>query len=414
MTSTVPDVRSVQRRTLRILVITQVAGSVGIGASISVGAVLSQELSGSASWSGMGNTMTTFGAALWALPLARVATRGGRRTALALGWALSAIGAVGVLLAAVLHSFPLMLAAMVLVGSGTSANLQSRFAATDLSQPATRARSLSLVVWSSTIGAVIGPNLTLPGAEVAQWLGVPALSGPFVFCAVAGAIAALVLVVALRPDPLLTARTLEGADNQSQRRNLRAALAAIGASRQATFAIIAVALSHAVMVGVMSMTPVHMQEHGASLTIIGLTISLHIAGMYALSPVMGWLADRWGRMPTVLLGQGLLIGAVALAATAGHSMEQVTAGLILLGLGWSAATVAGSALLAESVGAAERPSVQGLSDLVMSLAGGVGGGLAGVVLSLVAFDGLAWVAGLLVLPVLVLAVRNRSYQSAAR
>ncbi|HTI20142.1 MAG TPA: MFS transporter, partial [Kutzneria sp.] len=149
-----------QRRTLAVLVAAQITGSIGIGASVSVGAVLAADLSGSAAWSGSASTMTTLGAAVWALPLARVAAARGRRLALSLGWTVSMLGALLVILAASVHSFPLTLPAMLLMGAGTAANLQSRFAATDLADPRHRGRSLSLVVWSSTIGAVGGPNLT--------------------------------------------------------------------------------------------------------------------------------------------------------------------------------------------------------------------------------------------------------------
>ena len=384
-----------------MLVAAQIAGSIGIGASVSVGAVLAADLSGSAAWSGSASTMSTLGAALWALPLARVAAARGRRLALSLGWAVSLVGAVLVIAAAVAHSFPLTLPAMLLMGAGNAANLQSRFAATDLADPQHRGQSLALVVWSSTIGAVAGPNLTKPGASVAEFLGIPPLAGPFVFSAIAAAVATVVLFVALRPDPL--------ASTGSRGRNLRIGWEVLKSSPQARFGVATVAFSHTVMVSLMAMTPVHMQEHGATLTIVGLTISLHIAGMYALSPVMGWIADRWGRVRTALAGQAVLVVAVLIAATSGDSMTQVTVGLIVLGIGWSMATVAGSTLVADSVELARRPAVQGVSDLLMSLVGATGAALSGVVLSLLTYSGLSLAAGLLVLPVLLfsLAVRTR-------
>ena len=388
-----------------MLVAAQIAGSIGIGASVSVGAVLAADLSGSAAWSGSASTMSTLGAAVWALPLARVAAARGRRLALSLGWAVSLVGAVLVIAAAVAHSFPLTLPAMLLMGAGNAANLQSRFAATDLADPRHRGRSLALVVWSSTIGAVAGPNLTRPGASVAEFLGIPPLAGPFVFSAVAAAVATVVLFVALRPDPL--------ASNGSRGRNLRVGWKVLMSSPQARFGVATVAFSHTVMVSLMAMTPVHMQEHGATLTVVGLTISLHIAGMYALSPLMGWIADRWGRVRTALLGQAVLVVAVLLAATSGDSMTRVTIGLIVLGAGWSMSTVAGSTLVADSVELARRPAVQGVSDLLMSLVGAIGAALSGVVLSLITYSGLSLTAGLLVLPVLVfgLTVRRRSHES---
>ncbi|MFC0545644.1 MFS transporter [Kutzneria chonburiensis] len=391
-----------QRRTLAVLVAAQITGSIGIGASVSVGAVLAADLSGSAAWSGSASTMTTLGAAVWALPLARVAAARGRRLALSLGWAVSMLGALLVILAASIHSFPLTLPAMLLMGAGTAANLQSRFAATDLADPRHRGRSLALVVWSSTIGAVGGPNLTKPGASVAEVLGIPPLAGPFVFSAVAAAGAVIVLFVLLRPDPL--------ARNGSAGRNLRVGWEVIKSSPQARFGVATLAFSHTTMVSLMAMTPVHMQEHGSTLTIIGLTISLHIAGMYALSPVMGWIADRWGRVRTVLAGQAVLVLAVVLAATAGDSMTMVTVALITLGLGWSMSTVAGSTLVADSVELARRPAVQGVSDLLMSLVGATGAALAGVVLSVLTYSGLSLAAGLLVLPVILFGVAARQNQ----
>jgi MFS family permease len=292
---------------------------------------------------------------------------------------------------------------MLLMGAGNAANLQARFAATDLADPQHRGRSLALVVWSSTIGAVAGPNLTKPGASVADFLGIPPLAGPFVFSAVAAAVATVVLFVALRPDPL--------AGNGSRARNLRIGWAVLKSSAQARFGVATVAFSHTVMVSLMAMTPVHMQEHGATLTIVGLTISLHIAGMYALSPVMGWISDRWGRVRTALAGQAVLVLAVLLAALSGDSMTLVTVGLIVLGLGWSMSTVAGSTLVADSVELARRPAVQGVSDLLMSLVGAIGAALSGVVLSLLTYSGLSLTAGLLVLPVILFAMTATAGQN---
>ena len=377
-----------------VLVATQVTGSIGTGASVSVGAVLAAALSGSAAWSGSASMMTALGAALWALPLAKVATRRGRRLALSLGWGVSCLGAVLVIVAASTHSFPLLLPAMGLLGAGTAAGLQSRFAATDLAAPEARARSLAIVVWFSTIGAVAGPNLTRPGASVADWLHIPELAGPFVFSAVAAAIATVVLFRWHRPDPL--------ARNESRTRSFRVGWTILTTTPRARFGVIAIACAQAVMVSLMSMTPVHMQEHGETLTIIGLSISLHIAGMYGLSPVMGWLADRWGPVRTVMAGQAVLVCAALVAATAGDSMTRVGIGLVVLGIGWSMTTVAGSAMVGDSVSLAERPSVQGLSDLVMSLTGALGAALAGVVLSWLTYGGLAAVAGVLAIPVLLL------------
>jgi MFS family permease len=376
---------AVQRRTVWVLALAQVLGGVGVGATISVGAILAAEVSGSESWSGMAATMSTLGAALLALPLARAAQRRGRRLSLTTGAALAGSAAVLLIVAAAVSSFPLLLLAFALAGAGSATNLQSRFAATDLAEPRRRGRDLSLVVWSTTIGAVLGPNLVDPGEAVGRALGLPELTGPFVF-AIAAQLAAIVVYQAgLRPDPLLLARRLLGTGPTARP---RLGFSTLGVNPVARFAVAAIALSHATMVAVMSMTPVHLHGHGASLAIVGFTISLHIAGMYALAPVFGWVSDRLGRVPTLLIGQALLLASLLLVWLASESHAAVTVSLVLLGLGWSASTIAASAMLVDAVPAPDRPGVQGVSDLLMNLAGAAGGALAGPVLAMIGFDGL--------------------------
>jgi MFS family permease len=155
-------------------------------------------------------------------------------------------------------------------------------------------------------------------------------------------------------------------------------------------AILTVSLSHFTMVALMSMTPVHLVHAGASLSVVGFTLSLHIAGMFALSPVFGVLADRLGRFPTIVGGQALLIASAAVTALGSGRPGVVMLGLTLLGLGWSAATVAGSALLSDAAPAAQRLQLQGRSDLAMNLSGAVGGAASGPLLAIFGYSGLAW------------------------
>ncbi len=404
-TSTTAHRRALQRRVVRVLALGQVLGGVGVGATLALGALLVTEVSGSPAWSGMAATMNTLGAALLAVPLARLARARGRRISLSTGAVTAMAGASVTIGAAVLSSFPLLLVGLALLGAGSALNLQSRFAATDLAPDETRARDLSLVVWSTTIGAVLGPNLFVPGEVLGRALGLPELTGGFVIALVAQAAGALVYLTGLRPDPLLLA-VADGEAAGAGRPSPAGGLAVLRSSPSARRAVLTVALSHAVMVALMSMTPVHLTGQGASLSLVGLTISLHVAGMYALAPVFGWLADRLGRRPVVLLGQVAFTAALVLSWLASASPALVTVGLVLLGLGWSASTVAGSALVAEAVPPPERPQLQGVSDLFMNLAGAAGGALAGPVLALVGFDGLS--AALLALVALVvLAHRGR-------
>ncbi len=400
MSTTTEDMR-IQRRIVTVLSVTQVVGGLGNGAGLAVSTLVVKDVTGSSGWAGMAVVMLTLGAAVVTVPLAGVAVRSGRRPALTFGWMIGATGAALTVVASEVSSLPLVLLGLLMFGASTAANLQSRFAAADRADPAHVGRALSLVVWSTTVGAVIGPNLTGPGASVAQAVGVPDIAGPILFSIAAFGLAGLMTFVLLRPDPL---ERVEGAE--VQRSGLREAWPHVRGS--ALVAIYAMASSHAVMVSVMALTPVHMEDHGSSLRVIGLTISLHIAGMFALSPVMGWMSDRWGAARTILLGQCTLIVAVAIAGTSGGSDLQISIGLTLLGLGWSASVIAGAAMLTRSVEPSARPAVQGLSDLALNMAGAFGGLLAGLVVAWQGFGTLTAAAGALTLPVIVLVLSGRS------
>lgn len=386
------EVSAVQRRTIAVLSAGQVLGGISFGATVSLGAVLAAQISGDDALSGLATAAITLGTALTAVPLAALARARGRRPALATGMTV-ALGGVGLVIAAVATgSFPLLLVAFALIGAGQAANLQSRFAATDLATDASRGRDLSIVVWTTTLGAVLGPNLVGPGEVLGDQLGMPSLTGPYLFTVVAQALGIALYLVALRPDPLVMAQQLvAGHDSQADR------IVRADRPRVARYATAAIVGAHGVMVSIMAMTPIHLLHHGATLTIVGLTISLHIAGMYALSPVFGLLADRWGRVRTILLGCGILGGCVGVIALDQDDSAAVTVALVLLGLGWSAVTVAGSALLTEASAENLRTQRQGRNDFLMSLVAAVGATGAGGLLSWVGFAGLA----LFALPVIV-------------
>lgn len=405
--------QAVQRRIVLVLSLGQVLGGIAFGATVSLGALLAADISGSDALSGLATASVTLGAAVCAIPLARMAARLGRRRALTLGNLFALVGIAVVILAASVRVFPLLLVGILLIGAGNAGNLQSRFAATDLAAPQHRGRDLSIVVWSTTIGGVAGPLLLGPGEIVGQAIGMPPQTGSYVFSFVAQCAALALYVVALRPDPLLAAQRLAQA--------AAATTSAVVADRPrvARYAIFAIAGSHVVMASVMAMTPVHLSHmahgaHGAAATpadvsaLVGITIALHVGGMYALSPVFGVLADRWGRLRVVLLGQALLGGALAFAVFAGTESWGVMVALILLGLGWSAATVAGAALLTEASAPDVRTRRQGRSDSLMSLSAAAGSVLAGVVLSNFQYAGLGIAASVLVLAIVALSPLARS------
>jgi MFS family permease len=417
-----PDaVARVQRRMRRVLVSTQVLGGLGVGAGVAVTTLLAFELSGTAALAGLAASASAFGAGITSACIGALA-RHGRRPGLVGGYLLGAVGAATAILSAVIGSFPLMVAATFAFGASNASNLQARYAVADLAPVERRARDLSTVVWATTVGAVLGPNLTGPGARIAELAGLPELAGPYLLSASGFLAAAFVMAIGLRPDPLLLARRLSGSAahpsaavalpfgstvGQPRRAGIVGALGSVRSSRSASAAAVTIAAAHAVMVGVMVMTPVHMGGNGASVQLIGLTISLHIAGMYALSPVLGRLTDRFGAHRVLGVGLVQLVAAVALAATGEpHGGAGFTLGLVLLGSGWSACLIASSALLTGALAVDERAPAQGLVDLMMNVAGGLAGAVSGLIMTLLGFPALALVTIVLLLVPATMVLRD--------
>jgi MFS family permease len=389
-----------------------VAG-VGVTIGSSVGALLAAELAGTG-LSGVAQSAAVIGAALIALPATQIVRRAGRRPSLAAAYLVAVAGALLVVLAAMRDSVPLLFAGFLLFGGASAANMQARYAAVDLAPAAARGRHLSLIVWATTLGAVAGPNLAaMAGGSLAPY-GVPALAGPFLFSAALFTLAAICLLLLMRPDPAVLAREVVPhageTPNVARNAGMRAALAAVSSNQSARLGVASMAVGHAVMVGVMAMTPVHIRGAGHdaahTMRIVGVVLSLHIAGMYASSPVIGWLTDRHGRRPIILAGIGFLLAACAIAGTAGHDDTRLSLALALLGLGWSCTMVAGSTLLSESVPPVLRPSTQGLSDAIMGFAGASAGALSGVVVQAWGFPTLTLLAALGAAPFTILAARR--------
>jgi MFS family permease len=397
------DATVIQQRTLRTLSAAAILGGLAVAGSVAAGSLIASSVAESEAAAGFAQTAGVLGAAVFALPLARLALSRGRRAALSAGYALGSLGAMVVVVAATVRSLPLILIGCFLVGVASASGYQARYAATDLAEEHHRGRALSWVVWAGTIGAVLGPNLLGASGDLGVLLGLPRLAGPYAVGAVLLALAAGTLLAFLRPDPYLTAihrRRIAGA--VEERPALRDGISHLRGRPRAILGIAAIALGHVVMVMVMVMTPVHMAHVDVTLQLIGLVISVHIAGMYALSPVVGWLVDRIGQVPVIVGGVAILSIACVVAGLApGDDVRMLGVGLFLLGLGWSCTLIAGSAMVTDEVETRERPAVQGLSDLAMNAAGAVGGAIAGVVVLVSSYGVLCAVA---LVPVATLAV----------
>jgi MFS family permease len=400
------DVEAVQRRTVRALVGVQATGALGITIGIATASLLARDLSGSEELAGLAQTSQVLGAAAASWLLARLMAVRGRRFGLVTGYVAAATGALVAVLAGVVGSMALLLVGMVLLGASTAANSSARYAATDLAAERHRARALSTVVWATTIGAVVGPNLTGPAGAVARALGIPVLTGPFALGGVGLLVAAAVAFLLLRPDPLLTARALAGAAAaEPQGTSWGRVGHALRHDPVLVAAVAGLACSHATMVAVMVMTPLHMEHGGAELDVIGFVISVHVLGMFAFSPLVGIAADKLGRGPVLAAGGVVLLVSLVLAgASPTGSSWQIFGGLFLLGLGWSLATVAASTLITDHAPLAARTDIQGAADMAMGLTAAAASAGAGVVVGNLGYPVLAALAALLATVVLAAGV----------
>jgi len=403
---------AIQRRTLQTLVASQAVGALGITIGIATASLLARDLSGSEELAGLAQTTQVFGAAIGSWLLARLMGARGRRIGLVTGYLVGASGAALAVVAGVVGSMTLLLVGACLLGATSSANYAARYAATDLSTPGSRGRSLSIVVWATTLGAVVGPNLTGPAADLARALDIPKLTGPFALGAFGMLVAALVIWIRLRPDPLLVARAsadsaAEPVGTTTRQRTTTAERPVREVLRQQPAiagAIAGLAAAHAVMISVMVMTPLHMEHGGTELEVIGVVISLHVLGMFAFAPLVGIAADRFGRVTVLASGGGVLLVSLVLCARAPEgSSPEIFVGLFLLGLGWSLATVSASTMVAELAPLGAVTEVQGAADLTMGLAAAVGSAASGLIVGQFGFPVLAGFSSIFAVAVLAAA-----------
>lgn len=404
------DHEALAKRTLRVLMVGQVLASAGFASSVAVGVLVAQDLLGDDTFAGASSAAVTVGGAIASLVLAGVMAARGRRPGLVLGYGIAMIGALIIVLGAQQRSFPVLILGSLLFGQAQGANQLARYAAADLAPADQRASYISNLLFASTFGGVLGPLLVGPAQRVGTSLGLWKLTGPYIVAIGFFAVAALNTGVRLRPDPLVVAGGLEPGRG-IRLPPVRAALRTVWSIGPARLAMGSVVASHVVMVAVMTMTPVHMRDHGHSVSLSGSVIALHIAGMFAFSPLIGRWSDRIGREPVLAAGAGVLLLATVVTAAAGAEPALLFLGLLLLGVGWSCAMVAGSALLTESVPLASRVAVQGTSDLVMGLCGAAAAFSSGFVKRAWGFHVLAdagAVAAIVLGIVLVRVLRQRS------
>jgi MFS family permease len=413
-----------QRRILAVLVVAQVLSGAGLAAGITVGALLAQRMLGTTGLAGLPSALFTLGSALAALVVGAVSQSRGRRAGLGLGYAVGALGAVGVVVAAAADDVWLLFLALFVYGAGTATNLQARYAGADLAHPSRRGRAISTVLVATTVGGVVGPNLAAATDTAAVGLGLPPLTGPFVLAALAYGAASIVLTALLRPDPLLHSRARQlaarpGTDTTAAPGAEAPADRQVDRSRAVFAGATTMVVTQLVMVAIMTMTPVHILEHGHGVAAAGMIIGIHVAAMYLPSPLSGWVVDRYGSTPAAVLAGGVLLAAGLTAAFAPDaSLLGLAVALALLGIGWNLGLLSGTTALTSALDPATRARTQGRVDVTVALSGAAAGLGSGFMVATTSYSALALTGGLIgvvALTVAAIAERQRSRRhSAAR
>jgi len=394
------------RRTLMIVVLSQIFGGAGLAAGITVGALLAQDMLGTESFAGLPAGLFTLGSAVAALLVGRLSQRYGRRFGLAAGFLTGGIGAIGVIISAVTNNVFLLFASLFVYGAGTATNLQARYAGTDLASSTQRATAVSIAMVSTTFGAVAGPNMVEVMGRIAHSIGVPALAGPFILAATAFILAGLVLLIFLRPDPLLVAQAIaaenrNGTDNSVVNNPNTLSINNRGIIVGATIMV----LTQMVMIAIMTMTPVHMRHHGHGLDQVGMVIGIHVAAMFLPSLLTGILVDKIGRtMMATASGATLLAAGIMGAVVPADSMIGLVIALALLGLGWNFGLISGTAIIIDATTPSTRARTQGSVDVLIALSGASGGALSGMIMAQTSFGTLSLAGGflsLLLIPVVI-------------
>ncbi|MDR0268682.1 MFS transporter [Paenibacillus sp.] len=408
--------RKLYKRTLIIIVISQIFGGAGLAAGVTVGALLAQDMLGSDSFAGVPSALLTLGSAVAALLVGRLSQKFGRRIGLATGFFAGGIGAIGVVISAITSNILLLFVSLLIYGAGTATNLQARYAGTDLANPKQRATAISIALVSTTFGAVAGPNLVNVLGQFATSIGVPALAGPFILGAAAFILTGLVLFIFLRPDPLVVAKAIANIQSKEESNDLGEnsrppTIQKRGVVVGATIMI----LTQIVMVAIMTMTPVHMGHHGHDLREIGLVIGFHIGAMYLPSLLTGFLVDKIGRTAMAIAsGATLLIAGFLAAFAPADSMVLLICALALLGLGWNFGLISGTTLIVDSTTPTTRAKTQGSVDVLIALSGAAGGALSGMVVANSSYATLSIAGGiisLLLIPVVVWSRKNNTTES---
>ncbi len=382
-----------------------------------------EQITGTATSIGVVSGLYFVAAAGGAFAIGRSMDRTGRRRGLLLSITLLVVGGVGSAWAVGRGSYPLLLLFAVPFGVANGGANLARGAIADMYLPAERGRAVGLVLAAGTAGAVLSSFLVgFLQDDVAPRLGANPDVVPWILVPL-GAVVAGVLVTAVRPDPRdlapvaptpagdapVPAPAGDGAPTGHAPARSPRELWAVPAFR---LAVLAAAVGQMVMVGIMTVTPTSLHDHGHGGQVRSIIISLHITGMFAFAPLIGAGMDRYGRRSGLVAGFVVSIVG-ALAAATESPAQGVGIGLFLIGLGWSATYLGSTAVVSDMTAPSERAGALGTMDLVVSLTSAVAALLGGVVLGAASYRVLSVAMAVLVLGVVLPVARLREQLPAA-
>jgi MFS family permease len=380
-------------------------GSVAYIGIATIGALIADELTGSTWLAGLPSTAGTLGVAAGAAGLSWLSYRKGRRPTFALGYALAVLGALLVAVSILASSFALVLFGMMAIGFGRSVGQLSRYAAGDLRIEKRRASAISLIIWASTIGAVVGPLLIGPMGTLASTAGSNELIGPVMVAVVGFSLASVLMFTSLRPDPMSLA--VEDGEHDPDRDSRP--IADLMTSRTVQLAFTAIVASQVVMVLVMVMTPVHIKANDGTLTTVGWVMMAHTLGMFAIAPITGLLVSRFGPKRIIMVAAAVFVGGSLLAATtASAGIAALALSMFFIGMAWNFGFVAGSTLLQHDQSVVNRIKLQGAADSSAWIASGIAAASAGLIMAASSYSTLAILAAFVALVPLVPIYRVRT------
>lgn len=381
--------------------------STGHISAITVATLAARSITGSELLAGIPTALATIATAVGTSTLGAVVVRSGRRRSLLLGVGTAVTGAAISAFSVFQSSFVGLIIGMVFMGFGNAASHLARYTAADLVEPGKRGGAVSMIVWAGTVGAVLGPRLLDPAGRVAEQIGTVQYAGGYLTAIVFIGAAAVVFWILLRPDPT-SIGFIDPIDTTADESQAAGDRRSLFAHRGVQLAVAAMIIGQLVMVLIMTATPIHVENNGFDLALVGSIISAHTLGMFAFAPLVGRMVDRIGPVPMMVASTAVLVISAVMAATAAPEATTTLGwALFLLGLGWNFSFVAGSTMLTVNLKPEVRPLIQGRVDSMVWGSSAVASASAGLLLAGPGYTVLSYIGAGFVLVLIGMLVRHR-------